>query len=328
MKNRTYIIAEIAQGFEGDPFLCKKFIDLAKKCGADAVKFQIFKTEEICTHSYKDYDIFKSLEFDELKWSGLIEYADSIGIDFWSDIFGVETYRWISRHNIKGIKLHSTDVKNEILLNELKNFQSSILISTGGSELSEIGDALKLLGDCNVSLITGFQAEPNQLVDIELDKINFLKCEFQKDVGYADHFDAKDKLSILIPVIAVIRGATIIEKHLTLDRENLQLEDYISALNPDEFSTMVRYIRDVEQFTSTGNEYKLGARETHYRSWTKKCIVARKNLKKGDVIGYENVVLLRTGESNPEFFDYKEVIGKIVLNPVNELHVLRKSDLE
>src|ERR1700754_156683 len=107
MKAKTYIIAEIAQGFEGNPWLCKKYIDLAKKCGADAVKFQIFLADELATRDYVYYDLFKSLEIAPATWKELIEYANSIHIDFLSDIYGTETLAWISAAGIKGVKIHS-----------------------------------------------------------------------------------------------------------------------------------------------------------------------------------------------------------------------------
>ena len=326
-KEKTYIIAEIAQGYEGNPFLVRKFIDTAKKCGADAVKFQIFKAEEISTVSYKDYAIFKSLEFSNEIWCDLIEYSSEVGIDFWADIFGVETYNWISKTRIKGFKIHSTDIKNKVLLAALMNSRSRILLSTGGSELSEIANAIKVLGENELALLTGFQAEPNQLEDIELDKIEFLRNKFGKEEGYADHFDASNSFSLQVPALAVLKGASIIEKHLTLDREYLKLEDYVSALNPDEFAKMVNFVRNVEKIRKSGDVYTLSEREAYYRSWTKKCVVAARFLKRGEVIDYSNVVLLRTRESNPDFFEYDEVLGREVLNDIVEHQILKKSDL-
>lgn len=330
MQNSTYIIAEIAQGYEGNPWLCKKFIELAKASDADAVKFQIFDTGELCTNSYTYYELFKSLEIDKDIWISLINYAESLGIDFISDIFGIETLEWIKDTSIKGFKIHSTDVRNFDLLEKLKATGKHVYLSTGGSELIDIQTALEVLGTGNVTLLTGFQAEPNELSDIELDKITFLKNLFKVRIGYADHIDPKYEMAVVVPAMAVQKGAEVIEKHLTIERDYLKIEDYISALNPAEFKRMVELIRNTEQFSQTGNTYNLGERETLYRYKMKKNVLAATDLPEGHVITGADLVLLRTGfEINKSaYFDKNELIGKTLKESVKKHTAISKTTIK
>lgn len=307
---KTYIIAEIAQGFEGDINLCKRFIKLAKTVGANGIKFQIFRAEEICTSDYKYYDLFKSLEIDPGIWSEMIAYADETGLDFYVDISGLKTLSWIEKTKIKGYKVHSTDLKNYELLNALKDKNTTIILAAGGGIIKELEKAIKILGKNKIIIMSGFQAEPNLYGDVELDKLEYLRNKFGVEVGYADHIDANEPLAIILPAMAVLKGATFIEKHLTIDRNNLQLEDYVSALNPEEYLKMIDLIRNVEKFSYTGTEFPLSEREQIYRKNTKKVVLAKKKINSGDKITANDVIMLRTGRTFDEIIDIEEIIGK------------------
>lgn len=324
--NKTYILAEIAQGFEGDISLVRRLIKVAKKSGADGIKFQIFKASELCLEDYQYYGLFKSLEIDPAEWTKAIDEAVSMGLDFWSDIYGVETLTWISKTKAKGFKIHSTDSKNFELLSKLKDKGYNILLSTGGSSFEEVKSAVQALGKNNITLLSGFQAEPNQYSDVELEKITYLKEQLKLPVGYADHIDANDTLAITLPGIAVLKGVSVIEKHLTIDRNNLQLEDYISALNPDEFAAMVAMIRKIEQFNhNTG--FTLSEREETYRKKTKKVVLASRTLAKGEIIQRSDVTMLRTGKTYDEIIDMEDIVGKRASQEIKKHDVISRKFL-
>lgn len=322
---KTYIIAEIAQGFEGDVNLVKRFIKLAKKCGADGVKFQIFMADELCINDYQYYNFFKSLEISPEVWTAIIDEAVQMGIDVWTDIYGFETLQWISKTKIKGYKIHSTDSKNFKILTGLKDKGYTILLSTGGSSMSEVEKAVHALGNNNLVLMSGFQAEPNLYSDVELDKLVMLKEKFAKPVGYADHLDANDDLAITLPAMAVLKGATYIEKHLTIDRNHVQLEDYVSALNPDEFKKMVETIRKVEQFNRI-NTYKLSEREEAYRMKTKKVVLAANDIPAGKKIEPSDLTMLRTGQQYDEIIDLEEIIGRNASTNIKKISCDQKTN--
>jgi sialic acid synthase SpsE len=137
--------------------------------------------------------------------------------------------------------------------------------------------------------------------------------------------DPASPLAIVLPSIAIMKGATIIEKHLTIDRNNLELEDYVSALDPDEFKKMVALIRDVENLPVT-DAYLLSERENAYRGRTKRSIVIRKDITEGNVLTADHISLLRTAEKG-DFFDMNEVVGKNVNRSLHTGDILTKQDI-
>lgn len=324
----AFIIAEIAQGFEGNPKLCEKFITLAKKVGAHAVKFQIFMASELCRRDYPYYDLFKGLEISSEEWGKLINHATEIGIDFYADIFGMETLEWMMKTNVKGIKIHGSDIKNYTLMEAVSKFNGTVILSLGGSELSEVEKALTYLKNKKVVLMSGFQGEPNQPEDVELNKIKYLATKFGLEVGYADHIDANDtNLAISLPAMAYMSGANYIEKHLTVDRNNLQLEDYVSALNPSEFVDMVTLLKSVSRFNHT-TEYTLTEREREYRKNTKKVPVVKRNIEAGTVLTVNDIELLRVGEEKPKILlDHDQIVGKKLLKSLDKQAVIHAENL-
>lgn len=323
---KTYIIAEIAQGYEGDINLVRRFIKLAKDCGADAVKFQIFKSEELCLPDYKWYELFESLDIPAEEWTKQIDYAAEIGIDFVADIFGPTTLKWMAKTKANGFKIHSTDIKNYELLSALRSGGYKIYLATGGSSLEEVEKAVNILSENDIVLMSGFQAEPNLHEDVELEKIAVLKEKFGLEIGYADHIEP-GPLCISLPAMAVLKGASVIEKHLTIDREHLQLEDYISALNPDEFKEMVALVRGVEGFNHAPG-YNLSEREEAYRQRSKKVVLAARDIATNEIIRAEDLTMLRTGQEVPEIIDLEEIIGKTAAGPLAKHAVIKRRDLK
>ncbi len=308
---KAYVIAEIAQGFEGNLKLCEKFVKVAKESGAHAVKFQIFLAHELCRSDYQYNQLFKDLEISSVDWTKVINYASEIGIDFYADIFGVDTLDWITKTKIKGIKIHGSDIKNYPFLEKVSQFKGKIILSLGGSELGEIEKALEFLKKNEVILMSGFQGEPNFPSDVELNKIKILKDKFNCDIGYADHIDANEvSLALTVPTVAYLSGATYIEKHLTFERNSLQLEDCISALNPSEFKEMSKLLDQVSGFNKNEN-YVLSDREKAYRVNTKKVPLINKDVQVGHTVGHNDIVFLRIGAQKPEvLLDYDQIIGK------------------
>lgn len=329
MTKKTQIIAEIAQGYEGDIKLCERFVKLAKQCGADGVKFQIFEAEELCLPNYKYYELFKSLYIQPEAWKKIITLCNELEIDFYADVFGTTTLQWMLGCKIGGIKIHSTDLKNYGFLKHLKDKNIKIVVGVGGSTLPEIEKAVEYLGKNEIIVMSGFQAEPNLIEDIELNKLNLIKRKLNVKVGYADHIEVNNPLTKALPGMAVLMGADYIEKHLTIEREDLQLEDYISALNPSEFKEMVKMIRDVDKFPDPHNqEFKLTEREKTYRKSSKKVILAADDLKAGTVISEKEIVMLRTAEEYEELCDVDDVIGKTVATNINRHKIIRKEHLK
>ena len=329
MTKRTQIIAEIAQGYEGDVKLCERFVKVAKQCGADGVKFQIFEAEELCLPNYKYFDLFKSLYIKPEEWKRIISLCNELNIDFYADVFGVKTLEWMLTCKIGGIKIHSTDLKNYTFLKNLQDKNIRIIVGVGGSTLVEIEKAVNYLGKNDIIVMSGFQAEPNLIEDIELNKIKIIKNKLNVKVGYTDHIDVNNPLTKSLSAMAVLMGADFIEKHLTIDRNHLQLEDYISALNPNEFTEMVTMIRDVDKFPDPHSEnFQLTEREIIYRKGSKKVVLAAKDLALGTIITEQEIVMLRTAEEYSDLLDVDEIVGKKVIERIDKHKIIRKEKLK
>ena len=327
--NKVKIIAEIAQGYDGDFKLCSRFVELAKKSGADGIKFQIFEAEELCISNYKYYQLFKTLYIDPKKWRLIIDKCKDLDIEFYADVFGVKTLEWMLKCDISGIKIHSSDLKNVELLSVLKDKNIRIIIGAGGSTIEEIKKAVSILGRNEIIIMSGFQAEPNLIEDIELNKIQIIKEIVGCKVGYADHIEVSNPLSISLPSMSVLMGADFIEKHLTIDRDFLQLEDYTSALNPNEFLMMSKMVRDVENFPDPyNNKFLLSDRELQYRKSSKKVVLASSNLKSGKVLKNEDLVMLRTAEDCDEIIGMEELLGKQLKVEVQKHKIIKKEYLK
>lgn len=321
MPRKTKIIAEIAQGYEGDVQLCRRFVKLAAAVGADGVKFQIFWAKELSVPGYKHHELFESLEISPKDWESIIEDANRLGIGFYADVFGLETYEWISKCKLAGIKIHGTDLRNYPLLRALHSFPGEVLLSCGGGTEEEIRKALETMNHPRVTLLSGFQAEPNQLEDIELTKIKLLADLFKIPVGYADHVDATTPLATVLPAMAVLAGASVIEKHLTMERDTLKLEDYISALDPREFKAMIDYIEAVDAFPRP-EAYALSARETVYRKQTKKVPVVANAMRAGEKLRDDQMMLVRVKEPPKEIMDAEFFVGKTLTQDLSQFSSL------
>ncbi|MDO8527458.1 MAG: N-acetylneuraminate synthase family protein [Deltaproteobacteria bacterium] len=310
MQNKIFIIAEAAQGYEGSLEKAKLLLKGAIASGADAFKIQIFATDELARHDYKYFSLFQTLEMPMASWAELIHEAKSNGLKFYADVFGLETAQKLHELKVDGYKIHCSDVSNPPLLEFLSKTGASLLLSCGGSTLEEIENALKILsnGISPVSLLTGFQGEPSPLEETHLNRIRFLAEKFGLPVGLQDHVEGGCEESFLIPYMAIGAGAAIIEKHITLSRL-LQMEDYGSALTPEEFQRFVKTIRTLEVAVGV-NGFELSAKENQYRTLMKKHVVAKVDLNPGTVLSYDNMALKRTAENNVPLFSSAGLVGK------------------
>ena len=243
MKNKLQIIAEIAQGFEGNFEQSKLLIKAAANAGADAVKFQLVYADELATKDYEYYSLFLGLEMEVEKWRALNEYAMNLGIKFMADIFGEQSLKTAQEVGLTSIKIHGTDITNIGLLESVATSSiETVILGIGGSFWSEIATALSILTKKQLVLLCGFQAYPTNTEDNHIARMNLIAAKASKihqnfSIGFADH-PGEHQYANTISLVALGAGANCIEKHLTLGKV-MELEDYESALNPDEFGTFV-----------------------------------------------------------------------------------------
>jgi N,N'-diacetyllegionaminate synthase len=302
-----FIIAEIAQGYEGNAKLVDLYVKAAAFAGADAIKFQIFYADELALRDYKYYRLFKSLELPCSVWKKAVLDSHMKGLEFYSDIFGFDSLKKLREIGVDGFKIHATDVNNMPLLERLAKTRGKIFLSTGGCQQDEVSRALDILDKCKVTLMYGFQAEPTEMEDNNLKRITTIKKIFGKPVGFQDHTLGDSDLAVYPSFVALGLGAELIEKHLTLSRA-AQIEDYISALEPDEFKSWVYAIK--KTFPVLGaEEWKLAKKEIEYRLKVKRAVCSRRIIKKGAIITEEDILLKRTGSKNA-IYEISGIIGK------------------
>ena len=235
---KTEIIAEIANAHQGIPENALKLALASHKAGADAVKFQVYFADEMLSYEHPRFNHFKKQGFSLNVWKKLIKKTKSKGIKVYCDVFGKKAFQVAKSNNVDGYKIHSSDLNNLPLLNELKKTEKKVFLSTGGSTLEEINYAVQIFKKSKKIpiLLHGFQSYPTKIENTDLGRLEFLRRIFKNncEYGYQDHISADDSFNYLSPLIAVGLGASYIEKHVTLDRSKKGI-DYYSSLEPHEF---------------------------------------------------------------------------------------------
>ena len=301
----VFIIAEAGVNHNGNLAFAKKLIDAAKEAGADAVKFQTFQTEQVITKSAQkaayqqittgeqesQYDMVKKLELTFDEFNSLKEYCDHSEILFLSTPFDMESIEYLETINIPVYKIPSGEITNLPYLIRIAETLKPIIMSTGMSTLEEIGNAVSILkqhGNKNLTLLHCNTEYPTPFEDANLNAMLTLKNAFQTDVGYSDH-----TLGIEASIAAVALGATVIEKHFTLDK-NMEGPDHKASLNPEELKLLVQSIRNVERALGDG-EKKPSKSELKNRDVARKSIVAKVPIQEGEVFSTANITVKRPG---------------------------------
>ncbi|GAA4654148.1 N-acetylneuraminate synthase [Anaerocolumna aminovalerica] len=302
---RTYIIAEAGVNHNGDFELAKMMILEGKKAGVDAVKFQTFKAGNLVSSNAKkaDYqmkstdnkesqqDMLKKLELSFREFCLLKEYAAELNIDFISTPFDEESVDFLNSLNMPFWKIPSGEITNLPYLLKIAKTKKPIILSTGMCTLQEIEEALNIFGDYNREDITVLHCNteyPTPFKDVNLNAMKTLEKKFHVKVGYSDHTQGFE-----VPVAAVALGAVVIEKHFTLDK-NMPGPDHKASLEPDELKEMVKAIRNIETALGNGEKHPSESEKKNI-AVARKSIVAKKDIKKGDIFTEENITTKRPG---------------------------------
>jgi len=331
MCNHVYIIAEAGVNHNGNVGLAKQLVDVAAKAGADAVKFQTFKAERLVSRTAvkadyqtrntgsdeSQFEMIKRLELDEAAHAELIDHCQSRGIQFLSTPFDLESVSLLAgRFDLPYLKMPSGDITNGPLLLEAARTRKPIILSTGMSTLGEVEDALGVLaygyldGDAQpsrdsfkeayaseegrrllrnkVTLLHCTTEYPAPLNEVNLRAMDTLHRAFGLPVGYSDHTQG-----VAIPVAAVARGATMIEKHFTLDR-SMPGPDHKASLEPDELAHMVKMIREVELSLGDGAKHATLS-ELKNLPVARKSLVVTRSVRSGESLTFENLGVKRPG---------------------------------
>jgi N,N'-diacetyllegionaminate synthase len=328
--NKTIIIAEAGVNHNGSLQLAKELVDVAADAGASYVKFQTFKANKIASkqaqkaiYQQQNTDItesqlemLKRLELDEAAHLALIAYCQEKNIAFLSTAFDFDSIELLQKLGITLGKIPSGELTNLPFLRKMAKAFPKIILSTGMADMEEIEATIHALIEAgtkreNLTVLHCNTEYPTPFADVNLKAMLSIKELLNVSIGYSDH-----TLGIEIPIAAVAMGATIIEKHFTLDR-NMEGPDHKASLEPAELKAMVQGIRNVE-LALEGTGIKIASNsEQKNKAIARKSIVAAKNIIVGNIFTDKNITVKRPGNGiNPMRWD--EVIGKKAIKDFEE----------
>ncbi|WP_300446931.1 N-acetylneuraminate synthase [uncultured Helicobacter sp.] len=319
---KVTIIAEAGVNHNGDMALAKQLIDVAAEAGADIVKFQTAKAENVVSRfaqkaeyqientgnaEQSQLEMIQKLVLDDSAWQPLMEYCDKKGITFLSTPFDIKSIDLLHKLGLQTFKIPSGEITNLPYLRRIGALNKKVILSTGMANLGEIESAIDVLTQCgtkreNITLLQCNTEYPTPFCDVNLKAMNTLHNAFHVPVGYSDHTPG-----ISIPLAAVGMGATIIEKHFTLDK-NMEGPDHKASLEPHELKAMVQGIREIELALGDGIK-RTSPSEVKNKPIARKSIVANCAIKKGEILSEVNLYAKRpAGGISP--MEWDNVVGK------------------
>jgi len=322
------IIAEVASSHEGRPDLAMALTRAAAHAGADAVKFQLFRADELVVAHHPKVDSFRQLELPPAAWADVVSIAREAGLGILADVYDLPSLNLAEQLEVEGYKITMTVVGDLPLLEGLAATGKPLLLAVGGETEEEIVTLLRFFdarSSPEIVLLHGFQGFPTCLQDTHLHRLSWLRERFRLPVGFADHSPGDLSVSAILPVVAVGLGACVIEKHLTWNRD-AKGRDHVSALNPDEFAQMVRWVREVETALGESSPVRSEA-EIRYRETMKKKVVARCSVPIGSLLGRRHVTLKRTPDPGVEAEALPQLVGKKILRSLARDEAVQSQDL-
>jgi N-acetylneuraminate synthase/N,N'-diacetyllegionaminate synthase len=338
--SKVIIIAEAGVNHNGDLQLAKKLIDVAVVAGVDYVKFQTFKADSLVSKSAKkaiyqsvnindgndsQYAMLKKLELSHESHLELITYCSEKNIKFFSTAFDVDGVNYLNNLGLTFFKIPSGEMTNFPYLKAVALCGKPVIMSTGMCSEMEIKAALDVLMKFGlkkefISILHCNTEYPTPMKDVNLKAMLAIQKTFGVHVGYSDH-----TLGIEIPIAAVALGATIIEKHFTLDR-TLPGPDHLASLEPTELKAMVTAIRNIELALSGDGIKKPSESEAKNITIARKSIHINKNLPKGYTITENDIISLRPGDGISSM-EWENIIGRKLNTNKKEFDKLLISDL-
>jgi N,N'-diacetyllegionaminate synthase len=319
----VFIIAEAGVNHNGSVRLAKELIDVAVDAGVDAVKFQTFKTENLVSKTAQkadyqkenmndgnnsQFEMLKKLELDVRTHKELMEYCQGKNIIFLSTPFDHESIDMLDDLGLEIFKIPSGEITNLPYLRHIGSLGKEVILSTGMSDIGEVEDALDILYKAgtkkeNITVLHANTMYPTPMQDVNLRAMQTLGATFDIAYGYSDH-----TLGIEVPIAAVALGATVIEKHFTLDK-TMQGPDHKASLEPDELKAMVKAVRNIE--VALGSSIKKPSpSEIPNMKVARKSLVAKCSIKKGELFSEENITVKRAGGGiSPMRWD--EILGSV-----------------
>lgn len=326
------IIAEAGVNHNGSIEMAKQLVDAAAVAGADIVKFQSFKTEKLVSKDARQaeyqkmnisggdgddsqFSMLRKLELSQADHEELMAYCKCRGIRFWSTAFDSESIEYLHTLNLGMWKIPSGEITNYPFIRQVASYGEPVIMSTGMCELADIREALGVLtrygvDKSQVTILHCNTQYPTPYRDVNLKAMETIREVFGVSVGYSDH-----TAGIEVPIAAVALGATVIEKHFTLDR-TLPGPDHKASLEPNELRAMVAAIRHIEQSLGDGIKH-VSASEQANMIVARKSIVAACPIRKGELFTENNLAVKRPGTGLSPM-RWMEVVGATAIKDFQE----------
>lgn len=322
--SKVLIIAEAGVNHNGNLENAFKLIDAAVDAGVDYVKFQTFKSENLVSKSAKkadyqiqntgnstdsQYEMLKKLELSHENHEILIDYCKQKNIQFFSTAFDLDSLQYLKEIGLDLVKVPSGEITNLPYLRKAAQLFNKVILSTGMCTMEDIEAAINVfleenISKDNITILHCNTEYPTPMNDVNLKAMLSIQQKFGTDIGYSDH-----TLGIEVPVAAVALGASVIEKHFTLDN-TMDGPDHAASLEPKQLKEMVKAIRNIEQAISGDGIKKPSISEMKNIEIARKSIVASAQISKGEIFKEENLTIKRPGTGiSPMKWD--EVIGKV-----------------
>jgi N,N'-diacetyllegionaminate synthase len=320
-------IAEIANAHEGLIRKASQLVEAAADAKADIVKFQLFTADELLTKNHPEFKHYKKLTMTQDEWKKLVKIARKRKLKIFFDVFGLKSAKLAKNFNADGYKIHLSDITNPDILNYFSSSKKPILLSTAGANEIEIQNAIDVLTKRKkeITLMHGYQGFPTNINDLNLKRILELKTKFDLPIGIMDHISGDSNMSQIIPLLALTLGVSIIEKHITLNRNEKGI-DYYSSLEPNEFKNMTKLIKNTVK-TFGNQKIMFSDEEIKYRLKHKKKSIAKKFIKKGSRLKIKDFEFKRNPKKveSVSYFDFEK---KDISSDIQQGEILTKKILK
>lgn len=333
MSEHVLIIAEAGVNHNGSLEIAKKLVDSAADAGVDIIKFQTFNSKNLVSksarmaeyqqkntgHDESQYAMLKKLELSVEDHLELIRHCNERGIRFFSTAFDMESIDFLHSLHMGLWKIPSGEITNYPYLKKIASYQEPVILSTGMCNLEDIEASLDVLlkEGCKKQDVTILHCNteyPTPYSDVNLRAMLEIEKKFGTKIGYSDHTNG-----IEVPIAAVAMGASVIEKHFTLDR-NMEGPDHKASLEPNELKKMVESIRNIESALGTGHKV-VSPSEKKNIEIARKSIVAARDIAKGEILSENNLTVKRPGNGISPM-RWNEVIGTVAIRDFFEDEVI------
>ena len=324
-----FVLAEVASAHGGSIDTALKMLEAAFKMGADGIKFQLFRSEQLVVRRHPGRKDFDTIELATKEWRKLLKAARASGLTLLVEAFDRASLELAAEEGADAFKVHSTDMENPEFIRTVAETGKPVLFATSGVTEEAVREALEIVGSAPVILLHGFQTFPTPVEEIRFRDLATWKERYRVPVGFLDHTDGGSAFALVAPALAVAWGANLVEKHFTLDRSEKGY-DYHSSINPEDFYRMVELLRQAERAAGDAPAAASEGARRYHRTMARS-IVAGALIKRGDVLTREMLAYKRTDVRFEPGFAPREadrVIGRRATRPIQADETIREDMLE